>query len=267
MKKIMAILAASAVALTLMGCDLLAAKAGSGESEGTKTNQTITVDATAEAEKKLEKDYRRFVKQLGGSEKVAEITTTITFNDKDSILTIKDSKGNVTASTKIGYVFGMNKSWDATKDEAVKDTADSKLRDFYVFGFDPNGKRAYVEHYSNINFKEELDTDESAIGTCDEAIYGGGSWAAVKEGTDYTVEDGVYTLVVSVKQSKKGTYEFFLGDKSLGSTKLTSKFVDDDGYAIGGVGGYVNVPKGGKAVVNYATDKKSVTGTFFADEE
>lgn len=267
MKKIMAILAASAVALALMGCDLLAAKAGEGESKGTKSNQTITVDAKADAAKPLDKDYRRFVKQLGSSEKVAEITTTITFNDTDSILTIKDASGKVTASTKIGYVFGMNKTWDATKDEPTKDTTDSKLRDFYVFGFDPNGKRAYVEHYSNVNFKDELDTDESAIGTCDEAVFGGGSWASVKEGTDYTVEDGKYTLVVSVKQSPKGKYDFYLGGKKLGTSALTSKYVDDDGYAIGGVGGYVNVPKGGLAVVTYTTDKESVTGKFFADEE
>lgn len=267
MKKIMAILAASAVALALMGCDLLAAKAGEGDSKGTKSNLTITVDATAQAENPLEKNFRRFVKQLGSSEKVAEITTTITFNDKDSILTIKDSNGNVQGRTKIGYVFAMNKSWDTTTDAEIKDTTDKKLRDFYLFGFDPYGKRAYVEHYSNVDFKDELDTDNDAIGTCDDAVFGGGEWADVEEGKDYTVEDGNYTLVVSVKQSTKGKYDFYLGDRKLGTTKLTSHFTDDDGYAIGGVGGYVNCPKGGKAVVTYTTDKKSVTGKFFADEE
>ena len=46
MKKLLAVIAAAAVALTLVGCDLLAAKAGEGSSSGTKNNKTITVDAT-----------------------------------------------------------------------------------------------------------------------------------------------------------------------------------------------------------------------------
>ena len=46
MKKLLAVIAAVSVALTLVGCDMLAAKAGKGNSSGTKNNKTIEVDAT-----------------------------------------------------------------------------------------------------------------------------------------------------------------------------------------------------------------------------
>ena len=69
-KKILLGLAAGAVVIGLVSC---ADVAGAGKATVTKTNKTITVDATDKASKKLEKDYRRYIKQLGSSEKVAEI--------------------------------------------------------------------------------------------------------------------------------------------------------------------------------------------------
>ena len=70
--KILLGLAAGAVVLSLVGCGDLA---GAGKGKGTKNNLTITVDATDNANKKLDKAYRRFIKQIGTSEKIAEIAT------------------------------------------------------------------------------------------------------------------------------------------------------------------------------------------------
>ena len=263
-KKILLGLAASAVVIGLTSC---ADVAGTGKATGTKTNKTITVDGT---DSKLTTDYRRYIKQLGSSEKVAEITTTITVDTKDCILTAKNSAGTDTYAN-VGFVFDMNKVWDTTKNEPKADTSSEKLRDLIVFGFQPLNKKAYVEHYSNVNFKEELDTNDSSVGTCDEAIFGNGDWGTVTEGTDYALEDGVYTLVVKVKQATKGKYDFYLGNKKLGSYQSSGNYVGKasdniEGYAIGAVGGYVNCPKGTKVVAKYTTDKDTVTGKFEAEE-
>ena len=263
-KKILLGLAATAAVLSVVGCGDLA---GTGKAQGTKTNKTFTVDGT---DANLATKYRRYIKQLGSSEKVAEIETTITFDTKTSTLESKDANGNKTYAN-VGFVFDMNKSWDSATNKAKADTSDTKMRDLVVFGFQPGTKRAYVEHYSNINFKDELDTDESAVGTCDKPVFGNGGWSAVTEGTHYTLEDGVYTLTVKIKQATKGTYDFYLGGHKLGSYKSSGNFVGTaadkiEGYAIGGVGCYINCPKGTKVVAKYETDTKSVTGKFEAEE-
>lgn len=264
MKKIMTILAAAAVALMLEGC---ADAGGAGSATGLKTNKTVNVDATSANTRKPMAEgnvWRRYVKQLGDSEKVAEITTTITFDTSKCILVGDDNR-----EAKIGYVFDLNKVWDSTNNKPFEDTLSSKRRDLCIFGFNPTSSKAYVEHYSDVDFEEELDTDETgnAIGVRDAAIFGGGGWATVTAGTHYTYENGVYTLVITISQSPKGTYTISLGGQPLGTYQASGKFKDTDNYAIGGVGAYVNCPKGGKVVANYKTEQSSVTGKFFADEE
>ncbi len=264
MKKLLAVIAAAAVALTLVGCDLLANKAGEGEGEGTKDEYTITVDATDSAKTPLAdgKVYRRFMKQLGSSEQVAEFTTTISFDASDL--------GN----SVVGLAFDFNKAWDETEGKAKTDSATEKLRDFYLFGFMASETKAYVEHYSDVNFKDEFDASEAekSIGTSDDNVFGGGNWTAVKAGTDYTKEGNVYTLVISVKQSTPGQYDVYLGNTKLGTTKKAgnykgTKLNKTENFAVGGLTTYVNVNKGNKVSVTYTTDKESVTGKFYADEE
>ena len=102
-------------------------------------------------------------------------------------------------------------------------------------------------------------------------IFGNGGWAYVTEGTDYTLENGIYTLNVKVKQATKGKYDFYLGNRKLGSYQSSGNYVGTSsenaaGYAIGAVGGYVNCPKGTKVVANYVTDSDTVTGKFEAEE-
>lgn len=258
MKKIMTILAAAAVALMLVGCADLA---GKGSATGLKTNKTVNVDGTANAQKPLTKDYRRYIKQLGDSKEVAEITTTITFKEDECIFGTADNH------VVIGYIFDLNIT------EGTSDSNTSKKRDFYLFGFDPIGKKAYVEHYTGVDFKDELDTDNGAVGSQDHAMFGSGDWASVTEGTHYTVQKvnnkDVYTLEVTVRQETKGTYTFELGGYQIGSgsSSAKTKVHNSAGYAIGGVAAYVNCPSGTKVKANYKTQQSSVTGKFFVDEE
>lgn len=278
MKKIMVIIAAAAVALTFVGCDLLAAKAGEGKSSGTKNNKTISVDATGtlatvpegEVGAGAEAKYRRFIKELSGNEKTAAIKSTITIPKAD--LKLVDADDNVV----VGYVFDMNKSWDATENKATTDSATSKLRDFVLFGFNLKTKKAYVEHYSNVNFKEELDTSNNTIGeknNTTDNIWGNGGWsAALTKDTDYREDDDNYYLDVEVKQATAGTYDFYLGGKKRGSYKASGNFMGTkadgtEGLAVGGIAGYLKCPKGTKAKIIIETDSDDVVGKLFADEE
>ena len=262
MKKIMTILAATMVALMLVGC---ADVGGVGSATGLKTNKTVNVDATAANTRKPMpegKVWRRYLKQLGDSEKVAEITTTITLDTSKCTLTGDNNK-----QAKIGYVFDLNKPWDTANNKPAEDPSDSKPRDFCILGINPLNGKAYIEHYSGVDLKEELDTDEagSAIGASDSNIFGGGGWADLPSGS-YTVEGTVYTFEVRISQTNKGTYSITLGGKPLGTYTASGHYMDN-GFAIGGVGAYVNCPKGGKVTVNYKTEQSSVTGKFFVDEE
>lgn len=261
-KKIMlGVVAAAAIVLT--GCADLA---GAGKDKGSKNNKTVIVDATENAAKPLAENavYRRYMKQIGSSEKIAAIKTTITVKDEDCIF---EAGGQ---NAKIGFAWEMNKSWDDEKGEATKDTADSKLRDFYLFGFSTTTKKAYVEHYSKVNFDDEFDTKDSAIGVADATPFGNGAWAAVPNGS-YTHEDGVWTFVVEVKQDTDGKYAVYLGGQKLcdcdGTSNFKGKLGEIKNKSIGGVSSYVNCPKGTKMVVNYATENDDVVGSLFADEE
>ena len=274
MKKIMTILAALAVALMLVGCADLA---GTGKATGTKSNKTINVDATsANTNKPLNHYYRRYIKQLGSSEKVAGITTTITFSEADCVfegdnVIPAEGGGTKKGHAVIGFVFDLNKAW--VDGHAATDTTQSHPRDFYVFGFDPLDKKVYVEQYGNVDFKDELDTDDGTVGTRTEATVGGGSWKILSSSeyaqcvTERTVNGKKeYTVVVKVEPSN-GQYNFYMGEMLLGTTSATKHFKNNAKQAIGGVAGYANCPKGTKLVVNYKTDTSTVIGTFYADEE
>ena len=271
MKKIMAILAASAVALALMGCDLLAAKAGEGEATGTKNNKTISVDATGilanDAETGTEAKYRRFIKELSGNEKTAAIKSTITIPKADYVVSDGADENVV-----VGYVFDLNKSWDSTTNKAKADKTDEKYRDFVLFGFSLKTRKAYIEHYSNVNFKDELDTSATTIGSgSDNNIWGNGGWSTqLVKGTDYREDDDNFYLDVEVKQDTAKKYEFYLGGTKRGSYTASGNFMgkeDDgtDGLAVGGIAGYLKCPKGTKAKMIIETDKKDVVGVLSAE--
>ena len=267
-KKCLIALAALATVMALTSCGDLA---GKGSATGTKFNTTYKVDGT---DAKLQTKWRRYVKQIGSKEEVAEIKTTITiykdFAKNDAaIFDVPRETGTDTYKSVIGFIFDYN-------DNENKDANGKKTHDFVVFGYRPTDDTAYLGPYSAIALDKnvELDTDNGSLVDTDasaKAKAGTEIFADYQKITNYITKDkdGNIIIEVSVKQEKPGTYDFYVGTKKLGSWKgstISTKDKTKD-MAIGGVAGYINVPKGAKVRVNYKTDKKDVTGSLFADEE
>ena len=139
-KKILLGTLALAAVLTFASCKM---ESGEGETDGNKWDLTMTVDATEDAKTPLAegKVYRRLWKQFSSSEKVAEITTTITIDMNEGVY-------NEGAASVVGLIFDLNKNADNTD-----------LVDFNLIGINPKTKAFYVERYTGIEkqSKEELD--------------------------------------------------------------------------------------------------------------
>ena len=261
-KKLLLGLVAVAAVLTLAGCGDVA---GVGKATGTKWDKTYSVDATGE----LNSDtaiWRRYVKQIGTKEEIAEIKTTITiykdFKKNDAAIFDATIDGQLKKSV-IGFIFDYNKN-----------ASDDTLNDFVVFGFRPSNNTAYLGPYSAIKLGKdvEMDTDDSSLKNNPKASAGDEYYedGPVPAGSYTTDTDGNIILEVEVRQSTKGKYQFYLGGKKFGSEfagKTISDKKDTKDMAIGGVAGYINCPKGAKVKVNYKTDSDDVTGSLFADEE
>lgn len=267
-KKCLIALAALATVMAFTGCGDMA---GVGKTSGTKYNKTYTVDATGEL-KNADATWRRYVKQIGSKEEVAEIETTITIykdfakNDAAIFDVTDTSKSDGKAKTVVGFIVDYNKN-----------ATDDTVNDFVVFGFRPSNKTAYLGPYSAIKLGKDVEMDTENGSLVDTKAS-----PKAKSGTEYfadgaissdryTVDDdGNIILQVAIKQETPGTYQFYLGGKKFGSSWKGSTISTKDktkGMAIGGVAGYINVPKGAKVKVNYKTDSKKVTGSLFADEE
>ena len=268
MKKLLAVIAAAAVALTLVGCGDVA---GVGKATGTKWDKTYTVDATGEL-KNADATWRRYVKQIGTKEEIAEIKSTITIykdyaKNDPAIFDVPDSsKSDGKAKAVVGFIVDYNANTEN------KDTSD-----FYVFGYRPTNKTIYFGPYSAIKIGKdvEMDTDNASLVDTtasakakmgDELWTDGKSYPASCVKTD---ADGNTVLEVSLKQKANGKYEFYLGTQKLGewTGKNISTKKETKDMAIGGIAGYINVPKGAKVKVNYTTDPEDVTGSLLADEE
>lgn len=265
MKKIVTIIAAAAVALTLMGCDML----GKGKTLGTKWKKTMTVDGT-----EITKTYRRFLKPLSTSKNVSAIKTTIAVDTEKSIIAA-DGKNAV-----VGLAFDFHKDTTA------------QAYDFVLLGFAPETKKFYIERYESVPYgkassaeeamaedAEDLgssgfDTDDGSMAayksfTGDFPMALGNTqvtddWKAAPAGSYKADGDNGYELYVQIKQATKGTYDIYLGTTKVASYKGSEK--NDDGYCVGGAAVYANTPKGTKVKVKYISDKDNTTG-LFADEE
>ena len=270
-KKILLGLVATAAVLALASCKM---GAGEGETEGNKWDLTMTVDATESAKTPLEegKTYRRFWKQFSTSEKVAEITTTITIDMAEQVYT--------SGAFVSGLIFDLNKN-----------ATDDKLVDFNLIGVNPNKKEFYVERYTGISKqdKESLDSSEGSLVSAlptpvaaknlETVSWTGkeskkGSFGYALTDKMYSVSDkGVVTCVVTISQTNK-KYSVKLGDVTVAeydasastNTWSTKKDKKDVEYAVGGIACYGNAGKGNKLVVNYTTDKETVTGKLEAEE-
>ena len=262
-KKILLGMVATAAVLTFASCKM---GAGEGETEGNKWDLTMTIDATEDAETPLEKDakFRRFWKQFSTSEKVAEITTTITIDMSKQVYDEKNHPAFVS-----GLIFDLNKN-----------ETNNDLVDFNLIGVNPETQKFYVERYTGITkqSKESLDTSagslESALtppvdATNLETVSKDQSWCTLTDKMYSVSDDGVVTCVVTISQKNK-KYSVKLGSVTVAEYDASSSkhvdTIDDVEYAVGGIACYGNAGKGNKLVVNYTTEKDSVTGKLEAEE-
>jgi len=225
MKKIMTIIAAAMLVLALTGCAAL----GKGKTSGPKWNKKVTVDGTSITNK-----YRRFVKPLSASRKVTDIKTTIAIDKEASKLT--EGSSNV--------VVGLALDFHSTG------TGSNKKYDMVVIGFQPAGKKFYIEKYEDVSADgaksadtdvaedtEEMgadgfDTDWSSMNGSDPDAYKSfynsanvskftkavtlgnyvsDDWMAAPEGS-FEYDDDTFEIYVQVKQETKGTYDIYLGE-------------------------------------------------------
>ena len=265
-KKILLGLTAAALVSSFAGCKM---GAGEGDTEGSKWDLTMTVDATDEAKNPLAegKVFRRFWKQFSTSEKVAEITTTITIDMSEQTYT--------SGAFVSGLIFDLNKNAD-----------DSKKVDFNLIGVNPQTQKFYVERYVGIS-KQDAELYDGTLEQSDIAKANGttatdlelssakksGGWCPLTDKMYKVSSDGVVTCVVTISQENK-KYSVKLGDVTVAeydasTSTNTAKIKKDKAeveYAVGGIACYGNAGKGNKLVVNYATEKDSVTGKLEAEE-
>ena len=283
MKKIMTIIAAAAVALTLVGC----ANFGDAKASGTKWEKTFKLDATTEkkdSDGKVAKNVRGFV-ALSTSKYCSKIETTITLPLKDEknivVVADGDKAGNYTV---VGLAFDVH----------VTKTADNKeFYDFVLLGVQPSTGKFYLEKYVNIakdDLKADMNTNQGTIGNAayaakESAVEAGkASWisldnkgnatfasSVIKTFDAATLQTDGYSWTVSVTQETAGTYVVKVGDKELG--KYTRALTDaekadtkHDGKAYGQVFMYGNAQAGTKIEAKFKSNKDATVG-LFADEE
>ena len=282
MKKLLAVIAAAAVALTLVGCDQF----GDVETSGNKWEKGFKIDATGELKdgegNALTGDtqYARGFVALSTSKKCSAIETTIT-------LPKKDEDGNVanivTANGKkavVGLAFDVH---ETTKDDG------KKYYDFILVGVKPSDGQFYVEKYENIskdNLKDSMNTTDPAIdgavaataSNTDVARYTGKEPESYTKGSFVTSGAKVavseteesYSWTISVTQDVAGTYVVKNGNTLLGT--YTRELTETENKALktkkayGQVFIYGNAPKGTKIDATFASNKDKTVG-LFADEE
>jgi len=261
-KKILLGFAATAAVLSMAGCKM---ESGEGELKGSKWDNTMIVDATGltgNDENGKELLFRRYWKQFSSSEKVAEITTTITINPADC-------KFVTDKASVVGLLFDLNKS--ASDDNKV---------DFCIIGVNPNTQGFYTERYVGISKQknESLDTNASSLATDDQTTdigYGQYSRTDLTKWNTldtkmYSVDDnGIITCVVKITQSDMN-YSISLGSVKVAEYNASESTyvekIDGTDYAVGGIACYGNAGKGVKLVANYKTEKDAVTGKLEAEE-
>lgn len=274
MKKIMTIIAAAAVALTLVGC----ANFGDAKASGTKYKKTYSIDATGDLGKDssgADNKYARAFTALSTSKKCSAIETEV-------VLPVGENLENVVTSTEgknavVGLAFDVHET---------EGTDGKKYYDFVLVGVKPADGGYYIEKYENIskdNLKETMNTNDGAIDGAKRGATTGakftdcdgktsGDWASgtVKTFADATkiVSDG-YSWKIKVTQETAGTYEILINDVKKGTYKrdLTdAEKSSKDKKAYGQVFMYLNAPKGTKIKATFNSNKDNTVG-LFADEE
>ncbi|MBO4629433.1 MAG: hypothetical protein J5687_05720 [Treponema sp.] len=274
MKKIMTIIAAAAVALTLVGC----AKFGDADTSGVKWSKEFKLDATGDLKDANGADaaYSRAFVALSASKKCSAIETKITLPIKNS----KDEVVTAIASSVVGLAFDVH---------LTKDANNKEFYDFVLVGVRPATNEFYIEKYENISkdeLKESMCTNDSAINGAVKATDSNkdkarwtsldgktsGAYSTTKIDTNALnptklAEEG-YTWTVSVTQATAGTYKVSINGKELGEYKRDlSEAETKDKKAYGQVFMYGNAAKGEKFSATFKSDKEKTTGLFADDED
>ena len=302
MKKLMAVIAAAAVALTLVGCNFGDNKGLDAKAAGTKKNMTVSA-ANDGKEGKL---YKRGWKQLGTKETVQALETKITI-DMSKVAGYAKSTGtgdNITwaASTDtndkaVAVVIGLIFDLHETELKAAKDGMEAgKYYDFVLVGYQPASTSYYIERYENVPkglFAEasnegsfsKIATYVKATGITDTVGTGKPAYitpsAADKAKIAKTAtgklpkseEDGdnggttdvsLQEITVKITQETAGTYKINLGDKDY---TYSGTVKNDKGYCVGGAGYYINCPVGLTATANYNSKNDNTIGLNVDEEE
>lgn len=237
------------MATMFVGCK--ADEDGEGDTDGSKWNLTMTVDATDSAKTELTQKYRRYWHQFSSNEKCAEITTTLTLNLDDC--TLPDGKASV-----VGFAFDYNIN-----------KKDKEKVDFNLIGVNPKTQKFYVERYTEVSKPglESLDTDEKALSSNAtdlelKSMNKTSGWCDLTNKM-YSIDGKVITCVVKITQENK-KYSVYLGDVKVAeydaSASTYTNTINKKDYAVGGILCYGNAEKGVKLVANYSTNKSDVTG-------
>ena len=294
MKKLMAVIAAAAVALTLVGCKFGDDKALNSKAVGTKYNLTVTATNDGSSGKL----YQRGWKQLGTKETVQAIETKITIDMSDAAGKAKqgtdekwsrdDTNGTKNIAVVIGLIFDLHETTVKTADATEAKPA-GKYYDFCLIGYQPANKCYYIERYVDIPAKAFSDavndgvfsTAETYItSTQTDAYYiptDANKAKIAKETTGKLPKDDdgvdgadgitIQEITVKITQETKGTYVINLGDKDWEYTPTANPdWTNSDGYRIGGAGYYINCPVGLSAKANFSSNKDKTIG-LLADEE
>lgn len=262
--KISKILMGAAVAAAVVGFAGCKFGAGEGETDGTKWNLTMTVDASDDAKPALEKKYRRYWSSFSGNEKCAEIITTVTIDMNEWVIPQDYSSASV-----VGLAFDVNNT----------NENDDSTKDFNLIGVNPRTGMFYVERYAGIpkDKAASLDTDEVSLGKATanlelSTMNKAAGWCSLTKKMYTTVQEAgkkpVITCVVKIEQENK-KYSVYLGEVKVAeydasSSKYTNT-INEKEYAIGGIACYGNVGKGLKLTANYKTEKDAVTGKLAAE--
>ena len=291
MKKLMAVIAAAAVALTLVGCQF-GDMDKTTKQAGTKKNLTVSAKNDAPAAKK----YQRGWKQLGTKETVQALETVITIDAAKTKEFIKQNNGKwevvesgTTGATEVNSVIGLIFDLHETTVKAADATEAKpagKYYDFVLIGYQPTGKKYYIERYVDIPdgaFTNASDDGVFATAnvyitpTSKNAFFEPTSTTFVTEKTGKLPksddEDGGTTdialqqITVKITQATPGTYKINLGDKEWEyKPEANADWTNKDGYRIGGAGYYVNCPAGLAVKANFNSKNDNTIG-LNADEE
>ena len=271
MKKILAVIAAAAVALTLVGCVNL----GDAKTSGSKWSKTFKLDATGEIKDADGEDatYARGFASLSTSKFCSAIETTITLpkeDKKDKVLNIpvSDQKNPLTNQfykSVVGLAFDVHE---------YKKADNKSYYSFVLVGVKPGDGGYYIEYYEDVlkdNLKESMNTNQGSIGgKYTEVAAETNGWAGTISGVD---QEDCYTWKIRVTQDTAGTYKVLINDVVKGTytralTEDETKDTKHNGKAYGQVFLYGNAPIGTKIEAKFASNKdKNVTVGLFADED